>query len=380
MLFGSSSIDSLKVRIKKDNVKIYDKRIVENFIAYYPTLQHLDDDVQEVLGDDFRKAEPFTKIVNGITYRFFFKAFITQQKTAEEYLVLQVSAKMCKQSYFDGITLKNYKSIVDDINSFKVVGITYDDFLDGLVSDIDICINQLIDEKSLRTAFAFILHNPKPSKKPLLHHISKTHPQKGIINLGLDFNKREKATNTSPYCKIYHKGIELETKSNAFYTAYLAPLNRTFLNNIVRYEFTIKANKHKEYLRKEGLLTSELKTMHDLLLIDNNELTNIAKSGLKHYLEDNVRITKKEGLNPTETVLAYYIENLINLGFDEDKLLGFQYNIDDRFQKSKTKTRVKAIIDVVLHDSKELRGKLTQNHCANEFLQNLGYCSDEVPF
>lgn len=370
-MFNVGLIDSLKLRIKKDKIKIIDKRLISEFIKYYPA--------EDLIDEQVNNAEPLTYIINGITYRFYFKAFITEEKTAQEYLVLQISAKMLKQAYFDGITINNYKSIVDDINALNVVKIDYKTFLDGLVSDIDICINQLIDEKSLRTAFSLILTHPVQSKKPLIHHITKTHHIKGTINLGIDFNKREKATNSTPYCKIYHKGIELQTKSNDFYCTYLQPLRKSFLENLVRYEFTIKAHKHKQYLQKNELLKSQLKTLEDLLTIPQSELTAIAKSGLPHYVEKAIKTKNYEELSPTEIALKFYIENLINLGFDTEKLLGFTYHIDSKVSRSRTKSRVKEIIDRVSNDNKKLKEKLNRNSTAIIFLHNIGL-GEDVPF
>ena len=370
-MFNVGLIDSLKLRIRKDKIKVLDKRLISDFIKYYPS--------EDLIDEQVNNAEPLVIIVNGITYRFYFKAFITEQKTAQEYLVLQVSAKMLKQSYFEGITINNYKSIVDDINALNVVKITYEAFLDALVSDIDICINQLIDEKSLRTAFSLILNHPKPSKKPLIHHISKTHHIKGIINLGIDFNKREKATNTTPYCKIYHKGIELETKSNEFYTTYLSPMKKSFIDNLVRYEFTIKASKHKKYLN-ENVIPFESKTMYDLLKIEPKTLTHIAKSGLPHYLEETQKLRNIGELSPTDIAISYYINNLIQLGFSEDKLLGFTYLIDCPVSRSRTKTKFKSLIENVTTNNKSVSIKIKENDRAKQFLYNIGLSDTNTPF
>lgn len=370
-MFNVGLIDSLKLRIRKDKIKIIDKRLISDFIKYYPA--------EDLIDEQVNNAEPLTIIVNGITYRFYFKAFITEQKTAQEYLVLQISAKMVKQAYFDGITLNNYKHIVDDINALGIVKIDYTTFLDGLVSDIDICINQLIDEKSLKTAFALILNNPKPSKKPLLHHISKSHHLKGIINLGLDFNKREKATNTNPYCKIYHKGIELQTKSNVFYITYLEPLKKSFLENLVRYEFTIKASKHKKYLN-DNVINFECKTLKDLLSIDSQTLTHIAKSGLPLYIEETPKIRNIGELSPTDIAISYYINNLINLGFSTDKLLGFTHLIDCPVSKSRVKTKFKTLIENVVTNNKSVSLKISENDRAKQFLYNIGLSDTNTPF
>lgn len=372
-MFNTGLIDSLKIRVKLDKVKILDKRLITDFIAYYPDIEQLDNDgnPQEQLGDNYRKAEPFVKIIDGITYRIYIKAFIDSQKLAHEYVVFQISAKMLKEKYFEGITSANYGIIVDDINSFGVLKITKTDFLQGLVSDIDICINQLIDLKSLKTAFSFILQNPNSGKLPLIHHISQSNTLKNTFNLGMDFNKREKASNTAPYCKIYHKGFELMSKSIDFYKAYLEPLRASLLDNLVRYEFTIKAHKHKQYLVSKGF-KADFKTLFDLLKANPKDLKLIAQSGLKHYIDKKDKLKLEKENSPTDIMLQYYISQLILSGFDTEKLLGFENYIDCPVAKSRSKTKAKKLIDDIKHRNKNLKNEIEQNDRSTNFLKNLG--------
>jgi hypothetical protein len=372
-MFNTGLIDSLKIRVKLDKVTILDKRLITDFIAYYPDIDSLDDNgsPQERLGDNYRKPEPFIKIINGITYRIYIKAFIDKNKMAHEYVVFQISAKMLKEKYFEGITKFNYDVIVNDINDFGVLKISKTDFLQGLVSDIDICINQLIDLKSLKTAFSFILQNPNHGKLPLIHHISQSNTQKNTFNLGMDFNKREKASNTAPYCKIYHKGFELLSKSIIFYKSYLEPMKTSVIDNLVRYEFTIKAHKHKDFLCQKGF-KADFKTLFDLLNAKPHDLKLIAQSGLKHYIEPKEKSKVDKELNPMDIMVQFYIENLIKLGFDEEKLLGFTYLIDDPSSKSRTKTKAKKLIDHLKNRDKNLKAEILQNDNANKFLKNLG--------
>jgi hypothetical protein len=396
-MFNTGLIDSLKIRVKLDKVKLLDKRLITDYIAYYPSIEKLDNDGNENdrLGDDYRKAEPYTKIQNGITYRFYIKAFIDKNKVSQEYVVFQISAKMLKEKYFEGITAFNYHTIVDDINSFGVLKISKTDFLQGLVSDIDICINQLIDLKSVKTAFSFIMHNPNQGKLPLIHPIekSKEYTQRfdkhnfsekifdeQIMylkiqgkNLGLDFNKREKASNSAPYCKIYHKGFELLSKSIIFYKAYLEPMKASVIDNLVRYEFTIKAHKHKEFLCKQGL-KADFKTFFDLLKAKPQDLKLIAQTGLKWYIEPKSKKSNiNQELNPMDVMIQFYQSELIKLGFPEDRLLGFSHSIDCPVSRSRTKTKAKKILDDLKNRDKNLKKQIEQNDISNNFLKNLGY-------
>ena len=364
-IFNTARIDSLKIRIRRSKVKILDDTLISEYVKYYPDIKVIDEQVNN--------ATPFVHIDNGITYRIYIKAFINSRKQAEEYIVFQVSAKMLKEQYFDGITLNNYKRIVDDINALQVVYISYEAMLDGLVSDIDLCINQLVDLESYKAALSLIRKFPKDSVKPLLHFISRSKDGQ-INNLGVDFNKREKATNTKPYCKIYHKGFELKSKSKEFFKAFLSPLKlrEKFLKNLVRYEFTIKAHKHKEYLCKKGF-KADFKTLGELLGANANDLTNIAKTGLKMYLEENSQSRISGGDSPTDTMILYFMENLINLGFDTEKMLGFAHLIECPVARSRTKSKAKKLLDSFTSIDKNIEAKLRQNNRANSMLKNLGF-------
>lgn len=203
-----------------------------------------------------------------------------------------------------------------------------------------------------------------------MHFISQTN-QNGSRNLGVDFNKREKATNSTPYCKIYHKGYELLSKSIDFYKAYLEPMKSITLNNLVRYEFTIKANKHKEYLCKQGF-KANFKTFGELLKTSSKDLKEIAQSGLKHYIEENSKSKVNTELSPTDVMIQYYIENLIKSGFDEEKLLGFIYLIDCPVARSRTKAKAKNLIKQLGTLNGALDPLLMQNERSNKFLKNLG--------
>jgi hypothetical protein len=367
---NEACIDSLRIRVKLDKVKIIDKRLIEDYIEYYPTLAHIDNEDVDYQVYDKNKAKPITRIINGITYRIYIKSYIDSSKLTHEYVVFQVSAKMLKERYFEGINKNNIDFILHDINDLQIVYLTRQTFLQGLISDIDICINSYILEKPLLMAFSFIQEFAQNGKKSLIYQFNRIF--QGNKNLGLEFNKREKGTNTTPYCKIYHKGYELLSKSEVFYNAYLAPIKTAILERLVRYEFTIKSAKHKEYLSKQGF-KGDFKTLNDLLSVDPIELKKIAMSGLKHYTEKRVIKREVKGLSPTDTVLYYYIENLVRLGFDRDQLLGFTYRMNEKTARNRTKRKVTAIIDMVLSHDDTLIKKLHSNEATNNFLKEIGF-------
>lgn len=363
-MFSTGLIDSLKLRILKDKITIVDERLISSYVKYYTTLDMIDEEVND--------SEPLTIIINGITYRYYFKSYPNKRGFSEEYLVLQISAKMVKEDYFSGITKKNVKNIIRDINEQKIVYVSEAVFLDGLVSDIDICVNQLIDIESYDNALKLLKNNPKASCEPLLHYIRKTNSQGKILNLGLDFNKREKATNARPYCKIYHKGFELQTKSVEFYNCYLAPMRSSFLDNCVRYEFTIKAYKHKEYLTKLGLLKIDLKTLKDLLSIKPKDLLIIAQSGIENYVH---KPKPKKNLNTgniNDDLISFLMQELFYCGKTLDDIKNFLHTVENKDKKSIAKRKINNLYDKLIFGNSSLLNRLETNEKTNKFLGLLG--------
>ena len=375
-MYNCVTIDSLKLRIKLSSVKIIDPRFVTDYVAYYQDLESIDEEsglITDVFGQRF-KPMPYVHQDKGITYRFFIKSFITPDNIAEQYLVLQVSAKMLKQKYFEGLTLSNYKQIVDDLNALNVFSISYNSFLYALISDIDLCINQQIDQNSLLSAFSLIKQFPNPGKLPLIHAFN-VKKDGSYINLGLDFNKREKASNSAPYCKIYHKGIELQTKSLVFYNAFLKdfyPLSR--IENLVRYEFTIKARKHKDFLTLKSA-PANFKTLNDLLAAPNNDLLTIAKSGLPWYTDKLVKVVKNydlSALSPKDLQTIHLMRLAILSGHDESVFFSYLYDIECKTARSRAKKHTNDLLKFIKSNIPQLQQKLINNNQAFEFLANLG--------
>ena len=352
-------VDSLRVRIKMTKVKVLDKRLIDDYVAYYPSMDLLDDVVC--------KAPPCVRVINGITYRFYVKAYITPKKVSELYLVLQLSAKMLKKKYFEGLSRDNISDVYNDIMSFRIFHFSEQSLFDGLVSDIDFCINNYISVKSFDVARKALKTALLPSKESIVWFPNKEG------NKGVEFNKRDKATNTNPHCIIYHKGAELMCqKTVTFYNAYLAPMFSGVLNKLFRFEFTIRNAKHKEYLTKNNLLTSSLKTLSDLFKVSIKDRLAICKSGIPHYTETRLKLSN-DGLNPTDIAIQYYMQNLIELGFDTERLLGFTHLVEDPSSRSRIKTRFKKILNGFTSVNENTNRILEKNNEAANWLQSIGF-------
>ena len=102
------------------------------------------------------------------------------------------------------------------------------------------------------------------------------------------------------------------------------------------------------------------------------DLADIAKSGLKHYVEEKRKSKVNTELSPTDIVIQFYQAELIKLGFDSERLLGFQYDISCPVAKSRMKTKAKSLIAGLGTLDGLLNSKLLDNDRANQFLKNIG--------
>jgi len=345
-------IDSFRLRIPLEKVQIIDQTLVSQYCKYYPDLEAIDDMVNE--------PSPFVSVINGITTRIFIKSYRDGKKT-ESYIVFTVSAKMLRQSYWEGITSSNLEFLYNTLIAFNVFYCDFRTFCNALITDIDICTNFRVKEKILDQAFTSIEQAIKPK---LYKHLNVF---RQAMNYGLELNKREKASPSVPYIKIYHKEKELLTKSIDFYKNYLEPC---YITDLVRLEMNIKNAKHKKYLNKSY---PELKfqTVNEFLQLDKVMLMKILLSGLPLYINSIPKSKPIKGLSPTDIILKYYIENLINLGFDKDKLMGWQHHFGtDQSQlnaKSRKKKDMKDLIERIMVDE-YLEIKVNQNGELQEFL------------
>jgi hypothetical protein len=172
-------------------------------------------------------------------------------------------------------------------------------------------------------------------------------------NVGIAFNRREKATPTTPFIKIYHKGLELQSKTKEFDDAYLSGIDS---KNVGRLEYTLKNSKHQKHL---GI---EIKTLRQLLAMDKSLIESIVTSGIReNYLEKGLRNIDYTKLSPIEKILKYYMEDLITLGRDRQDLYAALDVFDVKDSKGYIdKSRMKKKITSLIEESAQ-KEKLDKN-------------------
>ena len=186
----------------------------------------------------------------------------TYSNLPQKYIVVTVHSKLLRSKYLDRITLKNIHLVYDAIMDYKVFYCTLKTFLNSDVLDIDFCRNVQIN-------------NWSECKSYILEHLRRTrelnrgcYEFKSKDNIGLQFGTRDKSTYSNPYIKIYHKYLELTTKSKQFSEMYL---NNAIdiATDLFRVEYTLRDKKHyKRYNLGSRLI--------DMLQIPNHKKELIA--------------------------------------------------------------------------------------------------------
>lgn len=269
-----------------------------------------------------------------------------------------------RQNYFDGITLNNIRSAYDYIIDIGAFTCSYNDFLQGSVSDIDICVNYRLDAPSLHQSLKRLPTFSAQSKHRYFHLIALKNKFGKLHNLGIDINTRQKAKPSLPYFKIYHKELELLSKSALFYNTYLFP--NYDIKNLCRSEFTIKSYKHKKRLQKVGL--PEFTTLVQYLNIPKKILLAVHDTGISSYTIKRQPRSEIIGLSPNDTLLYHFMQLAIKNGSDIDDLK----HVLNQFEGSR-RTRVKDKINTLY--SKYLTGDISnkktveKNTKINSFLR-----------
>ena len=317
-------IDSFKLRVPRVHVNFIDSKFATKYKKLYVETGEID----EHSNLDNHKVH----IEDGITSRI----GIIHSMDAEggsEYVMFQINAKQLKKKYFEGINRKNIKTIYNYLMSFKIVYLDYSAFLDGLISDIDICYDYNITKKGMQETNQKIYESVLP-------HCSKYvgKPFKRKDNTGLQFNDRAKATPSKPYCKIYHKTTELETKSEEFAKTYLKDID---YQNLGRFEYTIKNSKHKHYLKLK------YQSLDDFLKIQQRTLERFFFNGIKAYTMAKDIIREYKDLSPTDRLLLEFINRLISRGSDKINIYTALNIFDIPQEKSRMKKKLTDLLENV---------------------------------
>jgi len=361
--FGRIKVDSLKIIIPFSEVTVLDGKFNQEYIEtkFYQA-------TGEVLQSINRDIKVFST-QKGIKVKlevFKIKYARIKEKgySGEEYLVFQPSSKFLKEIYFDGINFHNLPTIYDYLISLNIVRFTYESLLNARFKDVDFCIDFLIDIEEFKLINKNIEFNVLEKSKHFVKQFNNYS--------GLQFNEREKATPTKPFCKFYHKSTELINNSTDFYNEYLKQDYSDLINKgIGRYEITIKDAKFKKRYKIESV------TVNELFNIPYDSIQSMFKKILPNYLYKNTKEKKMTG-TPTEIIHFNTINYLIEYGASEQEILNrLLKGIDEKKAKSRSKKMLQELFNKVENPIK-LEQNNEEKKVQNEIYTSIGFYDSEI--
>jgi len=357
-------IDSLSLLIPLNQVEILNKRLTSETLTYYADIDELEEELSSP------KPIVIEDIENGITTRYRISKMMNG-KTQEqvEYLTITLSSKLLKGRYFEGITLDNLKELHKSFMRMRVVKFDLVQMAHAKVLDVDIAINYRILTDNFIKSNKLVEQKLLAGKGKFFNHIIKKDKQGNVLNTGIEFSTRAKATPSTPYLKNYFKGIELQTKSKIFYEKHLKknyPISD--IENLARIEYTIKNAKHQKRLIKLKILKKQYHSLLDLLELhrdNSNSLFKIIQSGFTDYMvkREKIKINMEtKDLSPIDKVLLHYMAELISFGYDEEKLLSVIQEFETgSVAKSRTKKKLSSLIKHLKDNSLSISAQIKDN-------------------
>lgn len=223
------SVDSAKIRIPVNQVQVLNQDLYLHKLIVSPT-------TGEVEGEFKSKAHLVE--YDGIKTRYCIEDQVTSDRQVDQFLTIGINSKMLKSRYQEGITLETLPILLEEINSQGQVKVLMESLLLAQMTDIDFKSDFYASPDAMKETYDH------------LFKISKAHKETGRgatpfnrkNNQGIQWNTREtNSVKTAPYCKIYTKDRELNSKSREFTEAYLKEFN---LEGVYRLEVTLKNKKH----------------------------------------------------------------------------------------------------------------------------------------
>ena len=305
---GTPKLDSLKL---STNISYEPKKVKKSLVRH---------DTGEI-EKDLEVLDSYTNEINGITFGCGYQYVPSIRQYQKYYLV---NSKQLEAQYFNGINKDNisytYENIMSNIpTEFRV---KKDQFLNGSVSDLDICLDILLD--NVYNSQIYYKHLYECFETKYDSNNIKLYRDNDIVNAFAIAN-RSTANNKIPYYKAYHKGHELNTKSLEFNRSYLSHICSDQLNIINRSEITYKYGKEISNILKSNklnmILNSDIETIFNKKMskhfggrfnfsIDqtllNKKLNAFEMSLLNFILSDKNKIERSEFLD--RTVLRAHIK------------------------------------------------------------------------
>lgn len=358
---NTPKIDSVSVYIPTELCILIDERLTSLTSIYYHSL--------EAYEDEKKPAKPIILTHESITIRF-----EIINRIDGTFIKIVLTSKFIREKYFDGINKNNILEIYELLMSANIIHCTFKDFLkQSLVNDIDFCMDRKVNILETFTNAIESIYIQSGNKQKHLN------PFREPTNKGLDFNKRNKATPSLPFNKLYHKGLELLHKesTNEFYNRYLIKdFPPSEIKNLVRVECTLKNRKHLNRCIKRGIF-SEFTTLEELLEIPTKEMHNFIVFSIDSYIHTLPR-KKVFGLSPSEHLMFELMQTLVLKGYDYEYIINLtktftgQNQNSSKVGKKRLKKLATKLFDLLIHKDLKIQSKANQNSHILEYLNWLG--------
>jgi len=331
----TTEIDSLKIRIPAGSFKVIDERLQGTKITI---LEETSEVLREFKDNALKCSE------NGISTRFAIEVMpIDNLGNKKEYLTILVNAKLLKGRYLEGITQNNIELLYQELINFNIANFTFDSLLEGFCTDIDFKTDTRANDDEFQELLKYFKNNA----------IQSAEVGRGFRlfnrndNKGIQFSDRAtQQFKTNPFWKLYHKETELATKSKEFRSKYLKGQD---ISNLIRFEYTIKNNKHLKALNIQS------NTLRTLLALPEQKKKQILSTTIKTHLEGFKRqIIKREGMKPTDEVFYNLITMQMQEGNTFEKIRDLSIStLEDKVAKSRMKSVLNQIYQEHIKGSKK---------------------------
>ena len=346
-------IDSLRIAIEIEKVKIVSENVRSRVISYYEKTGEIAETREN------EKGVPVHFFGENSGAKIYFKIgkedkFISgRERGKQKYAKFLIYSKLLGERYFEGITAENIKEIYDILTSEKytsekVFDFDYETFLNARATDIDFKCDSIVN-----TNFNEILKTFRQLKKREFKEFNKINDQ------AIQFSRRGAGNKarTQPHVKLYNKNLELMYESRAFYDNFLQHEFNEFLmrNTVFRLETQVKNKPHFQ-----RIFTNEKNnTLFEILSLTDSEKDKIMHDALKTCISiDSETIEKpkrKKGndLKINETITYLYIMKSLKLNEPLELIIrDAECLYTDRNKKKRIRDKINAVYQEFCENTK----------------------------
>jgi hypothetical protein len=323
-IIGKPAIDSLKIRIPIEKVEILNNDILDQKKKIT-----LNVDSGEIINEQEIKEKSKLIEFDGYNIKVVIATFNNfQSKTQETFLNIFLHSKSLERDYFTGITIENIKKIYHKLMDKKVFYISYKNFMNGLVNDIDIKQDIRLSKDEFKAFCNELKSRAKESSQ-------MEQGAKYWDNGNLTFNRRESSTHARPFVKFYDKDLECFEKNKDFFETHT---NINEYHQLRRIEVTCK--KSSDIKSQFGLKNSNLT---NVLSVSNEELKDYMRYAINKNLNSTIRVERSANQNNNldKLIHIHFVNSISNQKqtFIQTLEAFLEHFEDDKQNKSRMKKR-----------------------------------------